>query len=170
MIMYKRACSKRLFLLGMTVLVIGVGCTSVPSPTPAPNATIQPYPVENVSPVVAYPVSSTPIPNAVQFEFDRPVKGGATIITGNAPKGVVINIANATLMGDPLGSAVVGDDNRFSVNVSPLLANIRIGIEVADAGSSGYLIEDFYNSAFWGPEWKNLPQVGYYLDTTLVEP
>lgn len=144
-----------------------------PSPTPLPeSSTSEPYPPLLTAPAsnVAYPGLKTPIPNAVRFELDRPIKAGATLVTGSAPAGVVINIVNVTLMGEWLGNGVVGDDNRFSINVTPLLAKIRIGLEIADIGSSGYAVEDFFNDAFLGPESRNFPQVGYYLDTALVEP
>ena len=152
----------RLALVGLLL----ASCKNNPTSTPA--LTQASYPVTTVT--QAYPAPETPFPGAIAFQFDRPVKANATQITGNAPAGVVLNIVNITLMGEVLGSGVVGPDNRFAISVTPLVANIRVGIEVIDTGSSGHAYEDFNNKAYQGEGAVVMPQVGYFLDTVLVEP
>jgi len=102
--------------------------------------------------------------------IDRPVKAGATTVTGRALAGVVIAIENVTTMGDELGSVVVGPDGRFSVSVPPLEANIRLGLLVKDTGSSGKTIDDFNGAQYRGPGGMMVPQVGYFVDTVSVQP
>lgn len=134
-----------------------------------PSSTSEsPYPVS--IPNQAYPAPPTVIPGATSIQFDRPIKATATQITGSAPAGVIVNIVNVTMMGEVIGSGVANSDNRFIIQVTPLIVNIRIGIEVADVGSSGLAYNDFYNDAYQGAGAMSIPNVGIFQDTVLVEP
>lgn len=158
-------------LIWVVGLLMGAGCTTSPTPTPQPDLTTPgAYPVVTAFPANAYPAPQTPIPGASPFVFDRPLKAGAVTVSGQAPAGVVINIINVTLMGEFLGTGIVDPDGRFAVTVPPLVANIRVGLEIADEGASGFGLQDFLNPAFWGPGYLSLPQVGYFPDTLMVEP
>ena len=159
--------------------VLTAACQANPSPAPTQGATAaaiqsSAYPgsaaTATLAPSYPGPGTGTPGNSVSAMVIDRPVKAGATTITGHALAGVVVGIDNVTIMGDELGSGVVGPDGRFSVTVPPLEANVRIGLWVKDTGSSGKTIDDFNGAQFMGPGAMMVPQVGYFVDTVSVQP
>lgn len=159
-------------LLSLTSLIL-VGCKSdsvvtQPYPNAVPSQSVTPQPIEVTD--LPYPVVRTPFADAIRFQFDRPLRPGMTIVTGQGPAGVVISIVNVTLMGEVLGSGVIDNNNRFAIAVTPLPENIRAGIEVVDTGSSKHTYEDFYGEEYKGEGALVFPQVGYFQDTVMVKP
>jgi hypothetical protein len=169
--------SKRYVLIAVVVLATACKAGPPTTVTPAPTAAVtagqlSAYPGMTPTPANSYPAlaSQTPDPKAIAMRLDLPLKAGATTVTGNAPAGIVVSIQNITTMGDELGSGVVGPDNRFTVTVVPLEANVRLGLFVKDVGSSGKNPDDFNNDAYKGPNPLMVPSVGYYQDTASVTP
>jgi hypothetical protein len=151
-------------------LLFLAGCRANPLPTPV-GTQAQAYPSPtSQGPVEAYPAPPTPDPAAIPLVLDRPLKVGATVVTGGGPAGLVIGIINVTLMGEELGSGIIGPDNRFSVSVPALEASTRIGLAVNDTGSTGRELSDYYTNDYKGPGALMVPQVGYFQDSDMVKP
>jgi hypothetical protein len=160
-----------LYMIGIAIILL-TGCASPTpfrSPAAAPSAfSPLPAPQTNSSPIAAPP--STPAGKVVRFQIDRPLKAGATTVTGRGLAGIPISIDNLTLGGNELGAGIVGKDNRFSIEVPPLADNVRIGIAVGDVSSTGHSLEEFNADAYKGDEPLMVPMIGFYLDTALVQP
>ncbi|MGC8781303.1 MAG: hypothetical protein ACP5UQ_10595, partial [Anaerolineae bacterium] len=114
--------------------------------------------------VVPQTAQPTPIPDE-RFQIDRPIRAGATVVSGIGAKGVAIRLFDLTHMGVELGSSVVQPDGRFTIQVEPLPANVRIGIQLVEQNDSIW-----QNKSQLGPEALVLPLVGIFVDTVLVGP
>jgi hypothetical protein len=146
-------------------LVVGlmVACSATP-----------PQPTQ--SPLGSSPLASptlSPLPQivsgpAVPFQLDRPVLAGTSVVRGTGPAGVPIYLADVTFMGDPLGTGTIGPDGKFEINVRPLEAGHRIGLALSELAGTPFKPEQFYPAEFHGPEAMQLPQVGFFWDTTMV--
>ena len=133
----------------------------VPEPIIDPDAAYPP-PQELPQPPEAYP-GSTDEAEGIILSFERPIKPGSTAVTGDGPPGLFIYIMNVTLMGKLEGSGNIGDDGRFSINVSPLEENIRLGVSTDNA------IQGLPEVNVRPGEGEfNVPQVGYFYDTVVV--
>jgi hypothetical protein len=155
--------------------------------SPSTQASSQrPYPASeenNVPESSSYPgpqsdiMSSSPYPapdqpgmsnTGIQFKIDTPVIEGATEITGTGVAGIFLNAIDISMNGLVLGNGIVNDDNVFAIQLAdPLEANRLIGIEVATQ----------LDSQSWSDLWelraenaRSIPGMGYYFDTTLVQP
>lgn len=123
-------------------------------------------PVATATNIVTSPPSSQATPTSGdRFQIDRPVREGATIVSGTGLQGTVIKVFDLTHMGVELGSGIVQQDGRFAIEVDPLPANIRIGIQLAEQDDS--LWQD---KSRLGPEALVVPLVGIFVDTVLVSP
>jgi len=136
-------------------------------PPPVPEAVIDPDgayppPQENLNPPDAYP-GPTEVPSGTLLSFDRPITPGSTVVTGEGPSGLLIYIMNVSLMGKLEGSGVIGDDGNFSISMSPLEENVRLGITTDNAMQG--LPETNVRP---GEGEFNVPQVGYFYDTFVV--
>jgi hypothetical protein len=54
--------------------------------------------------------------------------------------------------------------------VAPLESSVRIGVAIGDLTGTSYTAEEFDAEAYKGPEALMVPMVGYFLDTTMVQP
>jgi hypothetical protein len=172
------------FLLIGLVMIAGCGPANVPpiSNTPAPgsgetqDAEAYPAPTSNTNavspeaypaptvaslPEEAYPALETPA--GTLLALNRPIQPGDTAVSGVGPPGLPIFILNVTLMGEPLGSGVIGDDGSFSIPVEPLQANTRVGL-AADIAAHGLSVEDVQP----GEGQISIPQVGYFFDSVVI--
>lgn len=160
--MYKIVCCLMIVLIALT------GCVSK-KPTPQVSPLNSPLAVDSVP----TPDADPPVPvsrNAVKFQIDRPVKAGATIVTGSGPAGVPISIVSVTTMGDELGIGVIGPDSRFSIAVAPLADNVRIGVGLGDLSGTDFTADEFNADVYKGSEALLVPLVGYFQDTARVQP
>lgn len=152
--------------LSVVILLMLMSC-SVPGPvpinSPLPTAEFLPG-----SPIASADGSSS-VP-LVPFHIDRPLNVGDTVVTGSGPAGIPIVIVSTTTMGDELGSGVIGSDGKFSVSVIPLQPNVRIGLALGDLSGTSYDSSLFDRNEFHGQEALLVPLVGFFHDTTLVEP
>jgi hypothetical protein len=160
-----------LYMIGIAIIILA-GCASptpFKSPTAAPS-TFSPIPAPKTisSPIAALPAA--PAGKVVRFQIDRPLKAGATTVTGRGLAGIPISIDNLTLGGNELGAGIVGNDNRFSIKVPPLADNVRIGVAIGDVSSTGHSLEEFDADAYKGDEPLMVPMIGFYLDTALAQP
>jgi hypothetical protein len=126
--------------------------------TPVPSDDGYPPPQPTVMPDDSYPAASEE--TGIPFTLDKPIVVGAESVSGVGPPGLTVYIMNVTFMGEQMGTAVVGDDGRFSVPVEPVQPGVRIGL-TADVTSIGLTEDDMQP----GDGEIAIPQVGYYYDS-----
>lgn len=140
----------------------GVSVSAYPAPDTTTATTSGAYP----GPEATEPLGGPLGPN---FEIQRPVKAGDTTISGRAPKNLFIGIADITYGGGLLGSGQSDGNGNFSFTVTALPEKHRIGITILDATMSMEEAATEY-FAYRGEGASNIPNVGFFFDTVLVEP
>ncbi len=142
---------------------------------PAPDvADVDPYPAEGEA---ALPAESYPPPAAEEtfleprFRIDQPVTTATTTITGQAPPNLTLAVLDVTYGGSPLGIGQSDANGAFAISVSGLTAGNRIGLAIG-ALPEGMDIAQTAEMYFphRGEGFQNLPNIGVFYDTTLVEP
>jgi hypothetical protein len=113
-------------------------------------------------PVEGYPITPDK-PDGIPIGLNKPISVGDTSITGYGPVGLPVQIINITFMGEQLGAGVVGADGTFSIPVTPISNGIRIGL-LANLDS----IQLTSNDVLPGDEAINIPQVGYFIDSSVI--
>ncbi len=155
----------------------GVSGEGYPAPdlAEAPSSA-NPYPGEGEAglPPTAVPEAYPPVEEAFQeprFRIDQPVSAGATQITGQAPPDTAIAVMDVTFNGELLGTGRSDSDGRFAISVSGLTAGNRIGLSIGELepGQTIDQMADFY-FPYRGEGFINLPNVGIFFDTTIVNP
>ena len=145
-------------------------------PATAAVATVNPYPGEGEA---ALPATSTPgaYPPAAEtfqeprFRIDQPVSASATTITGQAPPGLALAVLDVTFNGTLLGTGRSDESGRFTIPVSGLIEGNRIGLaiaELAEGQTLNQMAEQYFPNR--GEGFMNLPNVGIFFDTVLVQP
>ncbi len=106
-----------------------------------------------------------------RFRFDTPITAATAIITGQAPPDTSLAIMDVTYNGSLLGAGRSDSSGRFSIPVSGLVAGNRIGIGIGEI-PSGQSLNDLAEHYFpyRGEGFMNLPNVGIFYDTVLIEP
>ncbi|MCZ2112461.1 MAG: hypothetical protein LC131_01220 [Anaerolineae bacterium] len=142
-------------------------------PPAAVDEVAQPYPggAEAALPPQGYPPVSEETFLEPRFQFDAPVTAAATTVTGQAPPNTPLAIMDVTYNGELLGLGQSDANGRFTIPVSGLVAGNRIGIGIGDI-TTGQSIEALAEQYFphRGEGFMNLPNVGIFYDTALVEP
>ena len=142
---------------------------------PAPDvAVVDPYPAEGEA---ALPAESYPPPAAEEtfleprFRIDQPVTTAATPITGQAPPHLTLAVLDVTYGGSPLGIGQSDANGAFAIPGSGLTAGNRIGLAIG-ALPEGMDIAQTAEMYFphRGEGFQNLPNIGVFYDSTLVEP
>jgi len=107
---------------------------SYPPPTNV-QAVEEAYPAENLPEPASTPVPDVYPPPAgdeifqePRFRLDVPIRAGSTVISGQAPPGMVLAILDVTYNGALLGVGPSDDEGRFSFNVQDLVEGNRVGI------------------------------------------
>jgi len=182
----KRFISKKQFLVtittGLVLLVILAACG------PAEEGTA--YPIENnttgypslgqtrnpttVAPSVnpAYPSEpSSEINESQRFNIERPVTADSTTVSGTAPSNMALAIVDITFGGTILGTGESDDDGRFTISVTPLPEGHRIGLTITDIQDDKTFEEvstELYD--YRGEEFMNVPTIGVFFDTAIIQP
>lgn len=133
-----------------------------PPPTP-PLPTATPLP-EN------YPAPTEETFLEPRFQFDLPLTTGATQVTGQAPPDLPLAIVDVTLNGTVLGTGQSDGNGRFSIDVQPLPDGHRIGVTFAELEPGldfPQMSEKYF--PYRGDSFMNIPNVGIFLETALVE-
>ena len=179
----EKACARHivLFTLSIGLLLAVVGCdrNQIESPVPSPLSPIGTSSQssseaaggsESRSPM-ATPSQVAPIPGP-EFALDRPLKPGASHISGQGPAGIPIVIVDVTLTGKKLGTGFIDDEGMFRIELSaPLEAGHRIGIM---AGTTGDMSDEEIGTYLsqlkeWrGEGARNLPFIGMLFDSAMV--
>ncbi len=135
---------------GLLVLAISAchTVTSTPQTLESPlGASVSP----SASPLNA---TKAPTPAIVPFELDRPLRAGATKITGSGPPNVVIVLQDVTFMGEFVGTDEIDENGRFSVGLAMLLeAGHRIGLTI-DVDATTVPLGDLSSQGYRGPEGR----------------
>lgn len=105
----------------------------------------------------------------VRFSLEKPIFEGTTQIVGVGTPGIPIIIYDVTFMGEILGQGLINQDGTFNISVSPLEAGHRIGIGLGVLSGSKWQVTDFQNPAFNGDEARQVPMVGFFFDTAMVQ-
>ncbi len=132
------------------------------------------YPSEGEA---AVPAESYPAPAAEEaileprFRIDQPVTAATTTITGQAPPNLVLAVLDVTYSGAPLGQGRSDENGVFAIPVSGLIAGNRIGLAIGEL-PAGLDIAQTAETYFphRGEGFQNLPNLGVFYDTTLVQP
>jgi hypothetical protein len=149
------------FALPLLIVLLLSACSiSAPSPSSSPLPAISP---------LNSPLPASTAVSAVPFQIARSLKPGDTVVRGTGPAGVPVYITDITFMGEPLGTGIVGADGKFSINVRPLPDEHRIGLALGILEGTRWKPEDFYQPEFNGPEAMQVPQVGFFHDTVMVD-
>ncbi len=144
-------------------------------PPPVTSAeSLSAYPSEGEA---AVPAESYPAPAAEEtfleprFRIDQPVTVATTTVTGQAPPNLVIAVLDVTYGGVPLGQGRSDENGAFSVPVTGLTAGNRIGLAIGEL-PAGMDIAQTAETYFphRGEGFQNLPNIGVFYDTTLVQP
>lgn len=149
------------------------GVEAYPPPAAEP---VNPYPGEDAAalPPTSTPGAYPPVEAPFQeprFRFDQPVSASATTISGQAPPGTALAIMDVTFNGVLLGTGRSDDSGRFTIPVSGLVDGNRIGIaisELAEGQTLNQMAEQYF--PYRGDGFMNLPNVGIFFDTVLVQP
>lgn len=154
-----------LFLLLLAAVACGpADATPTPAtinntPLPSDSGYPPPQPTAYIpSASDAYPVVETN--PGIALMLDKPIAVGATTVSGVGPPGLTVYLMNITLMGEQLGTAVINNEGRFSMQVGPIQPGIRIGL-TADVTTVGLTEEDIAP----GEGAIQIPQVGYFYDS-----
>ena len=140
----------------------------------ADSASVDPYPAAGDT---ALPAESYPAPAAEEtfleprFRIDQPVSAAATTITGQAPPNLTLAVLDVTYNGAPLGMGQSDANGAFSIPVSGLVAGNRIGLAIGalpDGMDIAQTAEMYFPHR--GEGFQNLPNVGVFYDSTLVQP
>ncbi len=132
-----------------------------PPPLPPPTPTRAPGSYPPAAEMFAEP----------RFRLDLPLKSGSTTVSGQAPPDLAIAVVDVTYGGIVLGAGVSDADGRFVIGVQPLPDGNRVGITFAEL-QSGKTLAQMSQEYFphRGEGFINIPNVGIYFDSSLVEP
>jgi len=160
-------------------------CTSAFLPTASPTGIPATYPAQANTPTAPqsgipypypYPADSTPPveptrdPSHVPFRLNKPITAGATQVSGTGTAGVPVSLQDVTFMGTLLAQTVIRPDGTFVFQLAaPLEAKHRLGIMVDNLAGTKFKPEDFYAPDYFGDEAMQLPQIGFYYDTAMVQ-
>ncbi|MCP4535521.1 MAG: hypothetical protein GY832_00070 [Chloroflexi bacterium] len=140
--------------------------TKIPSPLPGDS------PLQPDSPIVTPPSDAPtppPVSEVVPFQLDKPLQEGDTRVTGTGPADAPIRLEDVTFAGRFIAAGQIEKDNTFELVLSePLEAQHRVGLTVDVAGTS-WTIEDFQSPEFNGDGALQIPQIGFYFDTAMVQ-
>ena len=110
-------------------------------------------------------------PNIPRFQFDDPLTAGMTTVTGKTPPNLGLVIMDITFGGIRLGEGQSDAQGNFSMTVDPLPGGHRVGLTFTDSGD-GTSIEQKSQELlpYRGEEFMNVPNVGVFFETTMVQP
>jgi len=153
------------------------GQETYPPPETAAEVT-DPYPADGQA---APPATETPLeypPSAAEdtfleprFRIDQPVAASATTITGQAPPNLTLAVLDISYNGTPLGIGQTDENGRFSIPVSGLIAGNRIGLAIGELPEGldiAQTAEQYF--PYRGEGFQNLPNLGVFYDSVLVQP
>ncbi|MCL4262545.1 MAG: hypothetical protein KJ069_04995 [Anaerolineae bacterium] len=146
------------------------------------------YPAPGVSQTDSYPAPSqgvasnngqaypavTDLPIATdkpRFQFANELTAGMTTLEGSAPPNLSLAVIDITFNGVVLGQGGSDNEGRFAISVTPLPEGHRVGIGLATL-EEGKTYEQSVEELFpyRGDNFMNIPNVGVYFETAMVQP
>jgi hypothetical protein len=109
--------------------------------------------------------------DGVRFTIDRPLQAGQTTVTGSAPENTYLALSDLTYAGLILGEGQSDSMGHFSITVTPLIEGNRVGLTVSAAQGGQSMVEfaqEYY--PFRGEGYIEVPNIGIFFDSVLVEP
>jgi len=155
-------------------------------PNLQPVESAYPPPVEIPEVVDAYPVDPPPLPDPTvvpesypaaaevfaepRFRLDLPLNKEDRIVTGQAPPNLALAVVDVTSGGRVLGVGASDGDGRFTIGVQDLPEGYRVGITFSEL-QPGKTHADMSVEYFphRGEGFMNIPNVGIFFDTAMVE-
>ncbi|MCL4867952.1 MAG: hypothetical protein KJ063_03200 [Anaerolineae bacterium] len=134
------------------------------------------YPAPNVAPTSA-PAGAYPAPDEApiavdqpRFQFDTVLVAGMMNVTGQSPANLPLAVVDITYNGVVLGTGSSDADGRFSIPVTPLPEGHRVGLMIADL--QGRTLDEMAEAFFpyRGENFMNIPNVGIFFETSMVQP
>jgi hypothetical protein len=104
----------------------------------------------------------------VPFKLNKPIVEGATEVTGTGPPNIPILLEDISFNGLILGQTVIREDGTFTFEVEPLEKAHRLGLATDDLTNTKWSEGNFEDPGFWGDEARNIPNIGFFYDTTNV--
>lgn len=135
----------------------------------------------------AYPVEPAPLPAPTQppdsypavveelfaeprFRLDLPLTAEDSVVNGQAPPNLALAVVDVSSGGIVLGSGVSDADGRFSIGVPGLPDGHRVGItfsELQPGKTHPEMSQEYFPHR--GEGFINIPNVGIFFDSTLIE-
>jgi hypothetical protein len=151
--------------------------TDVAYPAPTTQASQAPSDQQAGATEAAYPApATTPAQdqttnaNVTPFKFDKPIVEGTTEITGVGPAGVPIVLTDISSTPQMLANAVISSSGKFTFKVSkPFVKDQRLGLGLVNLKDSPWVDKNFVDPGFQGPEPTQIPNVGVFYDTAVVQ-
>jgi len=168
-----------IFVLVLAVILVGCGKKDKgPEPEPArPTAAtspLSPIPPGAQSPLPAgdSPLAAVDSPLPAQtmehFKLDKPLKAGATEVSGRGPAGTPLQVVDITAGGEVLGTGVINADGSFSIKLGvPIEATRAIGISLSVGKDPNTWVELW---ALRGEGARAIPQIGDFFDSDVSSP
>lgn len=160
-----------ILLFGSLGTVIGCGVSNPIQESSIPTVSSSLLPTPSVTQFDS-PLLPTEIPGPT-FAIDRPLRSGATHLTGQGPAGIPIVVVDVTLTGQEIGQGFIGEDGRFDIVVSPaLIAGHRIGLMAGATHQMSPEETQIYLRQLlrWkGEGARDMPFIGLLFDTALVQ-
>ena len=146
-----------------------------PAPVTSNNSSNSGYPapatpsVQNLEGYPAPPITDDPL--SPRFQFDLPLTTEMTTVTGKAPPNLSLILVDITYAGIVLGSARSDGQGSFAIGVNSLIEGHRIGLTISEA-ESGKTVDQKAAELFpyRGDQFMNVPNVGVFFETALVQP
>lgn len=150
-----------------------ISSESYPAPQEEQSYPGQVVTFETAQPETGYPPdgeNQTPLPDH-RFQFDTVLQAGQTVITGHSPPGLSLAILDITFNGVILGVGSSDESGRFEINVSALPEGHRVGITIGELPPDKTM-NDMSNELYpyRGQDFMNVPNLGVFFETTLVQP
>ena len=122
------------------------------------------YPAPPTTPTQDQTTKVTP------FKLDKPIVEGTTEITGVGPVGVPIVLTDITSNPQVLANAIISSSGKFTFKVAkPLVKGQRLGVALINLKDSPWVDKNFVDPGFQGTEPQQIPNVGFFYDTAIVQ-
>jgi hypothetical protein len=177
--MRQRSSLSSIVLITLALALAALPACSQRKPTASPSSSPEPTFESPLSPLPASPLPAVESPLAAvespiqpkvmeHFKLDKPIKAGATEVSGRGPAGTPLQVVDITGGGEILGTGVIADDGSFIIKLGvPVEANRVIGISLSVAKDPNTWVDLW---ALRGEGARAIPQIGDFFDSDVSSP